>query len=270
MTKFKQYYRHLYIIGILFLFYLPLLFMIIFSFNKTSEKGYINFGSWNGLSFDAYNNLFKHDFWSSLFNSFLVAFVVSIFVVIFSLSAVYSIWKLKNKSIKTMKNIATNISIILPDIIIAIALVSFFGIFFGSLKSNQEGFINVVIGHIVMALPYGILIMYPKSEKFNQSLFEASWDLGYSKIRTWFKTYFVYMLSSINFTILITFILSFDDFIITLITSNIKTIGTDLYQGNFKSWSLALGSFLIIIITSGNFIYLFKNLRKEKRRSVNV
>lgn len=265
MDKLKTVLKKSYILLILIMFYIPLLFMIIFSFNATSDKGYINFGSWNGISLEGYETLFSKEFLIPLANSLLVGVCVSLIVIIFSLSVVYAIWKQKNKYIIMAKKVSTNISIILPDIVIAVGLVMFFGVTFGVLASNQEGFIYVVIGHSVMILPYGILIMYPKSEKFNKSIFEASYDLGYSKPKTWFKTYFVFMFPAISFTFLISMILSFDDFIITMITSNMETVGTDLYQGNFKSWALALGSILVLIVVLSNLIYIIKNSNKIKK-----
>ena len=97
--------------------------------------------------------------------------------------------------------------------------------------------------------------MLPKSDKFSKNIFEASQDLGYSKFKTWFKTYFTYMLGTIGFTFVITMALSFDDFIITRIVSNTETLGTQLYEGQFQAWSLAIGAISLIIVIFGNTIY---------------
>lgn len=258
MTKLKSLPKYVYILLILLVFYIPLFIMVIFSFNKTSDKGYVSF-VWNGFSWDAWKSLFSSEIMLSLVNSIIIAIITSIFVVILSLLTVYSLWKQKNKTLKTLNSVSNNISMINPDIIIGISLALFLGATFGSLSSGSEGLMRAVLGHTVMTLPYGILIMYPKSEKFNKSLFEASWDLGYSKIKTWFRVYFVYMFSSILFTIIITFVFSFDDFIVTSITSNTVTIGTQLYQGQFRSWALALGTIILIAMLIGNVIFFLKN-----------
>ena len=264
MNRIKSFSKYFYILIILILFYIPLITMVIFSFNKTSDKGYVSF-IWNGFSWDAYKNFFSSEIMMSLVNSFIVALITSFFVVTISLLTVFSLWKQKNRTIKAIHSVTNNISMINPDIIIGVGLALFFGVAFGSLSSGSEGLMRTVVGHTVMALPYGILVMYPKSEKFKRSLFEASWDLGYNKVSTWFRTYFVYMLSSIIFTVIITFVFSFDDFIITSITSNVTTIGTQLYQGQFRSWALALGSFIILIMLLVNVAFFIKMARKEKR-----
>ncbi len=267
MTKFKEFTKYFYILIILIISYIPLFFAAVFSFNGTSDKGFITFTHWNGFTWEAYQNLFSNEIIAAFMSSLLLGTLSSLIVIIFSLLTVFSIWKQKSKTIKIVKNVSTNISIINPDVIIGISLALFFSLAFGVLSSESEGFFRAVIGHVVMILPYGILIMYPKSEKFNKSIFEASYDLGYSKIRTWFKTYFIYMIPSISFTLMVSMVLSFDDFIITTITSNTGTIGTELYQGRFQSWALAIGSILLISIIVVNG-YLFLNSAKKNKKKV--
>ncbi|MBD5423118.1 MAG: ABC transporter permease [Mycoplasma sp.] len=263
MNKFKNAIKYSYILIILILCYIPLFTMAIFSFNKTSDKGYVSF-VWNGFSWDAYKNLFSSQIMLSLLNSIIVAIITSLFVVTISLITVFSLWRQKNKVFMSIHSLTNNISMINPDIIIGVSLAIFFASVFGSLSSGNEGLMRTVLGHTVMTLPYGILIMYPKSEKFNRSLFEASWDLGYSKIKTWFRTYFIYMFSSIIFTIIITCIFSFDDFIITSITSNTTTIGTQLYQGQFRSWALALGTLILFLMVITNVVFFIRIQHKSK------
>lgn len=266
MIKFKEFIKHFYISIVLIIFYIPLFFAAIFSFNKTSDKGFIIFTHWNGFTWEAYQNLFSDKIFRAFMNSLLLGTIASFIVIVLSLITVFSIWKQKSKMIKLIKNASTNISLINPDIIIGISLALFFTMSFGVLSSESEGFFRAVIGHVVMILPYGILIMYPRSEKFNKSILEASYDLGYSKIKTWFKTYFIYMLPAISLTIIVSMVLSFDDFIITTITSNADTVGTELYQGRFQSWALAIGALLLISIIFINIYFFIRNWKKKEAK----
>ena len=75
------------------------------------------------------------------------------------------------------------------------------------------------------------------------------------------------MFSSIIFTIIITFIFSFDDFIITSITSNTTTVGTELYQGQFRSWALALGTLILLIMITTNIIFFIHVNKKSKGKA---
>lgn len=262
MTRTREFFKYFYICLILLVSYIPLFTMALFSFNKTSDKGYVSF-SWNGFSWEAYRSFFSSKIMLGFVNSIIIGLLASFLVVILALLTVFSVWKQKNKYVRSFQSITNNISMINPDVIIGISLGLFFTSAFGLLASNQEGLFRTVIGHTVMALPFGILIMYPRSEKFSKTIFEASQDLGYSAWKTWFKTYFVYMIPSVIFTTVVTFVFSFDDFIITSITSNTETVGTMLYQGKFRSWALALGSLLLVAMIVGNIVVYFKVAKKR-------
>ncbi|WP_373434946.1 ABC transporter permease [Metamycoplasma equirhinis] len=256
MNKFKSILKHSYVILILASLYIPIIFGTIYSFNSPSDKGIFSVTTWNRSSFDAYKELFSKSHGLAFVNSFLLGVSSSILVITISLLTVFALWRHKNNAPRTFVQSSSNIPLINPDVITGLTLAIVLNlIFFGTLSATNEGFFRAIIGHTVMSLPYGILIMLPKSDKFSKNIFEASQDLGYSKIRTWFKTYFVYMLGSIAFTFIITFALSFDDFIITRIVSNTETLGTQLYEGQFQAWSLAIGTISLLIVVLGNVIY---------------
>ncbi|AWX42499.1 spermidine/putrescine ABC transporter membrane protein [Metamycoplasma cloacale] len=267
MNKFKSVLKYSYIILILLFLYVPIIFGTIYSFNEPSAKGTFSVTTWNRTSFSAYQELFSKSHTLAFINSFLLGFATSVLVILISLLTVFALWKQKNKIIRSYVQSTSNIPLINPDVITGLTLAIVLNLlFFGTLKATNEGFIRAVIAHTVMCLPYGILIMLPKSDKFSKNIFEASQDLGYSKFKTWFKTYFVYMLGSIGFTFVITMALSFDDFIITRIVSNTETLGTQLYEGQFQAWSLAIGAISLIIVLLGNTAYAaYKSVENRKR-----
>ena len=256
MNKFKSFLRYSYIIVILLLLYIPIFFGLIYSFNEPSAKGVFSVTTWNRTSWSAYKELFSKSHSLAFVNSFLLGFTTSIIVIVLSLITVFALWRQKNRTIRTFVQGTSNIPLINPDVITGLTLAIVLNlIFIGTLKATNEGFFRAIIAHSVMCLPYGILIMLPKSDKFSKNIFEASQDLGYSKFKTWFNTYFTYMLGTIGFTFVITMALSFDDFIITRIVSNTETLGTQLYEGQFQAWSLAIGAISLIIVIFGNTIY---------------
>ncbi|AXE61006.1 spermidine/putrescine ABC transporter permease potC [[Mycoplasma] phocae] len=257
MSKFKSFLKHSYIIAILACLYIPIIFGTIYSFNAPSDKGIFSVTTWNRFSYAAYVELFSKSHALAFINSFLLGLATSILVITLSLITVFSLWRHKNKTARTFVQSTSNVPLINPDVITGLTLAIVLNlIFLGTLKATNEGFFRAIIGHTVMTLPYGILIMLPKSDKFSKSIFESSQDLGYSKIKTWFKTYFVYMLGSIGFTFVITIALSFDDFIITRIVSNTETLGTQLYEGQFQAWSLGIGAISLLVVILANTIYI--------------
>ncbi|VEU59423.1 ABC transporter permease [Mesomycoplasma neurolyticum] len=259
-------FKKTYVWIIIIAFYIPLLLGAIFSFNKPSDKGFVS-TSWNKHTFEGYVYLVSDNFINALINSLIIGIVTVFFVLVISLFTVFSIWKQKLKLPKRYVNITSNIPLINPDIITAISLAIILSFLFGILNSNNEGMIRAIISHITMTLPYGILLMYPRSENFSMSVYEASQDLGYSKLQTWFRVYLFHMIPSIFFSSVVVFFFSFDDFIITRITSNASTIGVNLYQGQFKTWSLALGTIMLCATLIGNVVWIIIKLKKGKKHA---
>lgn len=274
MNKFKKFLKYSYVLIILACLYIPIIFGTIYSFNAPSDKGIFSVTSWNRTSYEAYVELFSKSHWLAFVNSFLLGISTSIFVILLSLMTVFALWRHKNKTVRAYVQSTSNIPLINPDVITGLTLAIVLNlIFFTTLKATNEGFFRAIISHTVMTLPYGILIMLPKSDKFSKNIFEASQDLGYSKFKTWFKTYFVYMLGSIGFTFVITMTLSFDDFIITRIVSNTETLGTQLYEGQFQAWSLAIGGISLLVVLMANTIYVAiksSQFSHKKISSINI
>lgn len=253
--KLSKVLRGLYIHIILLIVYIPLFFAAVFSFNKPTEKGFIR-SSWNGFTSDNWKYFFNEGRGIALLNSIIIAVAVSILVVIIALLTCYGMWRQKNKRYVQVVHAINNVKLINPDNIIALGLALLFAALFGTLVNTQEGLLRGIVGHTVMALPYGITLMFPRSEKFQLSQLEAAQDLGYNKVRAWFKTYFVFMIPSILFTALVAAFLSFDDFIILRTVSNTSTLGTKLYEGEFRAWGLVVGAALLIIVIASNIFYI--------------
>ncbi|MGY5139575.1 ABC transporter permease [Mycoplasmopsis gallinarum] len=268
MSKFTAFLRQTYIYFILIIVYIPLVFATIFSFNKESDRGFLS-TSWNAFSIEAWKTFGDGGRLDALVNSVIIAIFTALFVVSISLVTVFAMWRQRNKKYGNIVRSVNNIPLINPDNITAIGLVLVFSILFGALANTKEGMVRGIVGHTVMALPYGITLMYPRSEKFNASLFEASQDLGYSKLRSWFKTYFIYMIPSIIFVSVVAAFLSFDDFIILSTTTNVSTLGTKLYAGQFRAWGLVVGAFLLFVIFLANIIYVsYKIIQVKKNEKI--
>lgn len=263
---FKDWLKKSYVYVILMLFYVPLFFAAIFSLSKGSRRSDMPFDfaftgeGWKYLIADK-------EIFSALLVTFNIAWLVILLVVSISLLTVYALWRQKSKFVKGYTSATYNVPLINPDIITGISIAIMYITLFGLQSMTKFGYIRVVLAQTTMILPFGITIMHPKSEKFNISLMEASKDLGFGPISTWFRTYFRHMLPVVIATAVVAFVLSSDDFIITrlLYDSTKQSIGSLMYSGKLEPWVLAIGTFMLIISLTGTTIYTFRIYKKERK-----
>ena len=141
MSKLFIMLKKTYILIILILFYIPVIFATIFSFNKydINAKGDINVTEWNGSSLDSYSSITSQDRGNALINSIILGAIVAFIVAILSLVTTYAIWRQRNKSYKLYVEGTSNIPLINPDVITAVSLSLIFGVMFGTLSFESDG-----------------------------------------------------------------------------------------------------------------------------------
>jgi spermidine/putrescine transport system permease protein len=93
------------------------------------------------------------------------------------------------------------------------------------------GFFTVVLAHISFCTPYAIVAIYPRMAKMNQNQLLASYDLGHTKMNTFWKITIPYLMPALLAAVAIVLSMSLDDFIITnLVNGSFQTIGTLIYS----------------------------------------
>lgn len=262
MNKVTAFLKRSYVMIILAAVYIPLVTGAVFSFNKPIKGQYNSL--WTGFTWENWKTLFDERRDVAFVNTLLIAIVVGFLVVTLSILTAYALYRQQNKVVRSFVNSTSKIPLVNPDNITALGLVLVFAAFLGIIGVEKEGLLRVIVGHTVMILPYGLSLAIPRSEKFNNNLYEAAQDLGYNKFFAWLRTYFMYMMPSILMIAIVSTVLSFDDYIITHVVSNASTLGTKMYEGEFKPWGLVLGTVILFFVIAGNIVYTFFKVKKEK------
>lgn len=102
-----------------------------------------------------------------------------------------------------------NLSLFIPEIVIGIGL-----LILATTAGIPLSLASVIVGHVLVCLPFAILVLMSRLEGFDASLEEASRDLGESGWMTFWRVTFPLVLPGIVSSLLLTFIVSFDDFMI--------------------------------------------------------
>lgn len=233
-----------YIYFILLLMYLPILVLIVYSFSvRTSIGDGYEFG------FDLWANLFDPEakiageIWTALGNTLIIAIVSALVATILgtlgAIGAFYS-GKRTQKAIE----VATQIPVSNPEIVMALSLV----VMFVSLKviGIEFNFWTLLIGHVVLGLPFVYLSVKPKLIQMDPHLYEAALDLGCAPRQALFKVVVPQIMPGVLSGFLLSITLSLDDFIVTAFTrgpgllsgsKSIETLST-LIQAKLKKGAI--------------------------------
>lgn len=227
----------------LIFFYLPIVIMMVFSFN--SSKSLTTF---EGFSLQWYRQLFANrDVISSVGTSISVALISTVVsTIVGTLSAIGL-----SKSKKVLREIVLTVNelpILNPEIVTAIGLMLLF-VFAGM----NLGYVTMLLAHITFSIPYVILAVMPKLRTLDPNLTEAALDLGATPFQALTKVIIPQITPSIISAALIAFTMSFDDFVISyFVTGNgVKNISIMVYtmSKRINPTINALSTILVVVIT---------------------
>jgi spermidine/putrescine transport system permease protein len=111
---------------------------------------------------------------------------------------------------KAATSAALYLPIIIPEIVVGAALLTFF-----SFTSWHLSLLTVVIAHVAFSVSYVAIVVKARLAGFDRSLEEAAMDLGAGKIGTFFRVKLPLMMPGIIAAALLVFTLSIDDYVIT-------------------------------------------------------
>ncbi|MBQ8057526.1 MAG: ABC transporter permease [Ruminococcus sp.] len=239
--------------------YLPLIYLIAYSFNdgKTSV--------WKGFTLKWYVALFQDSqIMQSLYNSLLVAFLASLFATILGTLAAIGIYNFKG-GYRTVVQTVSNIPIINPEIVTGVSLMLLFTMA-GTLFNFEMGFVTVLLAHIGFCTPYVILNVTPRLKRMDSSIYEAALDLGCSPIKAFFKVVLPEIMPGIFSGMLISFTYSLDDFVITYFTrgSKFQTLPIQIYTMTHQRINPKANALSALLFVAILLILILINIRNNK------
>lgn len=261
----KHLFAKLYVWLLLAILYAPILIIIIFSFTEAKVLG-----NWTGFSTKLYQSLFSGGVNNSLFvtllNTFAIAFIAASASSVLGSLAAIGIFNLRRKTRNTVLFL-NNIPILNPEIITGVSLF----LLFVSLGISQ-GFMTVVLAHISFCVPYVVLSVLPRLKQMNPSLYEAALDLGATPMQALRKVIFPEIKPGIISGFILTFTLSFDDFVVSLFTignEGLQTLSTYIYadarKGGLTPELRPLTSLIFIVV----LVLLFIVNQRAKKSAVH-
>jgi spermidine/putrescine transport system permease protein len=207
-----------FIAALVFLF-LPLLVLILYSFNASKGMG------WTGFSLVWYEQLFLHsrDLWRAFWNSILIAVTSAGTATVFgTLGAVGVNWY--RFRLRNYVQAISFLPMILPEIIIGVSL----SLFFAGIKLKL-GLLTIFIAHTTFNLPFVFLMVMARLDEFDFSIIEAAHDLGATERQTFLKVTVPLCMPGIVSGFLTAVTISLEDFVITYFVAGPGSTTLPLY-----------------------------------------
>jgi spermidine/putrescine transport system permease protein len=185
--------------------YTPLALLLVFSFNDNNLPVF----PLRGFTTQAYQDFAANpELRASVVTSAKIAAVASLLAVVLGVLA--SIVLVRRRVVGRGAASALLLSpLVVPYIALAIGLLVFF-----NEVSLPLGFPTLVMGHVVLSIPYTILILVPRLERLDIRLEEAARDLGAGALQTFRLITLPLLLPALVSAYIVAFVLSFDEIVV--------------------------------------------------------
>ena len=240
-------------------FYLPILYIIIFSFNDS--RSLTKFG---GFSLRWYEKMFAD---STMMEAVLYTVIIAVIATVVAtvVGTITAIGLSKSrKVVQKMVERINDLPVMNPDIVTAISLLMFF-----SVLTVKKGFGTLLIAHIMFCIPYVMLSVTPKLRSLDPNLIDAAMDLGATPFQALTKVIVPQIKPGIVSGALIAFTMSFDDFVISYFTTGngVNNISILVYTMSKRvNPSInALSTIVILLITLVLGVVNIVPIVREKR-----
>ena len=250
-NKGKRPFGKVLMVLMIIFFYLPIAYMIIFSFNDGKSLT-----SFTGFSLRWYQHMLEsQDMMEALYTTFSVAILATVISTIAGTIAAIGLSKSK-KVIRNLMDQVNNLPMMNPEIVTAIGFMLLFITF-----KVEKGYMTMLLAHIAFCIPYVMLSVMPKIKQLDPNLADAAMDLGATPWQALRKVIVPQIMPGIISGGLIAFTMSIDDFIISYFVTGggVKNLSIIVYTMSKRvNPSInAISTCMVLIIT---FMLLVINL----------
>ncbi len=210
--KRKSRFPNFYLALILVLTYLPILIVMIYSFNASKISSV-----WGGTSLKWYSELFRdRAIGIALRNSIILGVLSSLAAAVIGTLGAIGTAKTHFRGRGVMEYIAT-LPMMTPEIILGMIFLAFF-----SLLGLPFGMVTLIISHTAFCIPYVFMQVKARIVGMDQSIEEAARDLGANRVQVFFDITLPLILPAIISGMLLSFAMSLDDVIISVFTTGVR------------------------------------------------
>ena len=259
-------------LALVYLFlYLPLLFMGVFSFNSTRQDAHFT-----GFSLRWYEALVQdtkivEGFWLSL----KVATVTGLLSALLGTFAAFVLVRYRAFWGRTLFSGMVNAPLVMPEVVIGLSLLLMLVGAQNVLGWPQRGLFTIILGHTLLGMAYGMVVVQSRLLEMDRSIEEAAMDLGARPHQVFFLVTVPHIFQAILAAFLLAFTLSFDDVVIAEFLSGpgVNTLPQVIFsyaRRGINPTIYAAASLLIGLVTLGIVGYSLWLARQTRQRACEM
>lgn len=249
--------------------YMPLLFMVVFSFNSTRQDA-----NFTGFSFRWYEALTRdtkivEGFWLSV----QVALVTGVLSAILGTFAAFVLVRYRRFLGRTAFSGMVNAPLVMPEVVIGLSLLLLMVGAQNVFGWPERGMFTIILGHTLLGMAYGMVVVQSRLLEMNRSIEEAAMDLGARPHEVFFLITLPNIAQGILAAFLLSFTLSFDDVVISEFLSGpgVNTLPQVIFgyaRRGINPTIYAAATLLIVTVTVvivGYSVWVARQTRKRER-----
>lgn len=232
--------------------YAPIIILLIFSFNKSNIPAF----PLSGFTLNWYHQFLTNpDLQGALETSAIVAALSSVGAVLLGILAATALVRHPFRGQGPVSALLLS-PLVIPYLVFGISLLLLFeAVGFPHAVGHWQPIFRVVIGHIVISLPYTILVLMPRLQQIDVSLEEAAYDLGASRLRTFRSITLPLLLPAVVSAYLIAFTTSFDEYAVaSFVKGTLQTFPIYLYAAFRNPYQLPQVIAVAVVVISVSLI----------------
>ncbi len=254
-------------LGTVYLFlYIPLIFLVVFSFNSTRQDGVFT-----GFSMRWYAALVGDTrLVEGFFLSLKVALLTGTLSVVLGCFAAFVLVRYLRFSGRTLFYGLVNAPLVMPEVIIGLALLLLMVAVQRAVGWPDRGFVTIVLGHTLSGMAYATVVVQSRLSDVDRSIEEAAMDLGCKPLQVFFLATLPNIAPALVSSWLLSFTLSFDDVVISEFLSGpgVTTLPQVIFSYARRGVNpsiYAAATILIAVVSIGIAAYSVFMLHRQKR-----
>jgi putrescine transport system permease protein len=266
---FEKHFGKAWMLLVYIFLYLPLFFMVLFSFNSTRQDA-----RFTGFSLRWYEALTRDTkivdgFWLSI----QVATITGVLSAVLGTFAAFVLVRYRRFFGRTIFSGMVNAPLVMPEVVIGLSLLLLMVGTQNLFGWPERGMMTIVLGHTLLGMAYGMVVVQSRLLEVDRSLEEAAMDLGARPHEVFFLVTLPNIAQGILAAFLLSFTLSFDDVVISEFLSGpgVSTLPQVIFgyaRRGINPTIYAAATLLIITVTAviiGYSVWVARRTRNRER-----